>query len=90
MIAVLGLSGVLAVFVARWVKIRKPATRWHGAAMRLLNIAVSALLIILVAALFYASVFRNNKELVKSLSPSNSIVAVNSGMLIIGWTTCRW
>lgn len=93
MIAVLGLSGVLAVFVARWVKIRKPATRWRGAAMRLLNIAVSALLIILVAALFYkdyASVFRNNKELVKSLSPSNSIVAVNSGMLIIGWTTCRW
>lgn len=93
MIAVLGLSGVLAVFVAWWVKIRKPATRWRGAAMRLLNIAVSALLIILVAALFYkdyASVFRNNKELVKSLSPSNSIVAVNSGMLIIGWTTCRW
>ncbi len=45
------------------------------------HIAVSALLIILVAALFYkdyASVFRNNKELVKSLSPSNSIVAVNS------------
>lgn len=81
MIAVLGLSGVLAVFVAWWVKIRKPATRWRSAAMRLLNIAVSALLIILVAALFYkdyASVFRNNKELVKSLSPSNSIVAVNS------------
>lgn len=73
--------GVLAVFVAWWVKIRKPATRWRGAAMRLLNIAVSALLIILVAALFYkdyASVFRNNKELVKSLSPSNSIVALNS------------
>ncbi|WP_459567812.1 phosphoethanolamine transferase domain-containing protein, partial [Enterobacter asburiae] len=39
------------------------------------------LLIVLVAALFYkdyASVFRNNKELVKSLSPSNSIVAINS------------
>jgi lipid A ethanolaminephosphotransferase len=63
------------------MKIRKPATRWRGAAMRLLNIAVSALLIVLVAALFYkdyASVFRNNKELVKSLSPSNSIVAMNS------------
>ncbi len=29
MIAVLGLSGVLAVFVAWWVKIRKPATRWR-------------------------------------------------------------
>lgn len=64
MIAVLGLSGVLAVFVAWWVKIRKPATRWRGAAMRLLNIAVSALLIILVAALFYkdyASVFLQGK-----------------------------
>ena len=81
MIAVLGLSGVLAVLIAWWVKIQKPATLWRGAAMRLLNIAVSTLLIILVAALFYkdyASLFRNNKELVKSLSPSNSIVAVNS------------
>ena len=39
------------------------------------------IVVILVAALFYkdyASVFRNNKELVKSLSPSNSIVALNS------------
>lgn len=42
------------------------------------NILISVLLILLVAALFYkdyASLFRNNKELVKSLSPSNSIVA---------------
>ena len=40
--------------------------------MRLLNIAVSALLIVLVAALFYkdyASVFRNNKELVEIFKP---------------------
>ncbi len=54
---------------------------WRSIAVRLLNILVSALLIVLVAALFYkdyASVFRNNKELVKSLSPSNSIVAINS------------
>ncbi len=39
---------------------------------------ISALLIVLVALLFYkdyASLFRNNKELVKSLSPSNSITA---------------
>lgn len=81
MVIVLGLSGILMVLVAWWIKIRKPASFWRGAAMRLLNIAVSALLIVLVAALFYkdyASVFRNNKELVKSLSPSNSIVALNS------------
>ena len=81
MVIVLGLSGLLMVLVAWWIKVRRPASFWRGAAMRLLNLAVSALLIVLVAALFYkdyASVFRNNKELVKSLSPSNSIVALNS------------
>lgn len=81
MVIVLGLSGLLMVLVAWWIKVRRPASFWRGAAMRLLNIAVSALLIVLVAVLFYkdyASVFRNNKELVKSLSPSNSIVALNS------------
>ncbi|MGR7615467.1 phosphoethanolamine transferase EptA [Klebsiella aerogenes] len=81
MVIVLGLSGLLMVLVAWWIKVRRPASFWRGAAMRLLNIAVSALLIVLVAAPFYkdyASVFRNNKELVKSLSPSNSIVALNS------------
>ncbi|MEK5745348.1 phosphoethanolamine transferase domain-containing protein, partial [Acinetobacter variabilis] len=69
MVIVLGVSGLLMVLVAWWIKVRKPASFWRGAAMRLLNIAVSTLLIILVAALFYkdyASVFRNNKELVKS------------------------
>jgi len=61
--------------------VRKPKTCARGVAVRLLNVALSALLIMLIAALFYkdyASVFRNNKELVKSLSPSNSIVAINS------------
>ncbi|EKQ7195416.1 phosphoethanolamine transferase EptA [Klebsiella oxytoca] len=81
MVLILGLSGILAVVAAWWIKIRKPQTLWRSLAVRLVSIAVSALLIILVAALFYkdyASLFRNNKELVKSLSPSNSIVAVNS------------
>ena len=78
MVLILGLTGVLAVVAAWWVKIRKPATLWRSVAVRLVSIVVSALLIILVAAFFYkdyASLFRNNKELVKSLSPSNSIVA---------------
>lgn len=81
MVLTLGLSGVLMVAVAWWIKISKAKTLWRSIAVRLLNILVSALLIVLVAALFYkdyASVFRNNKELVKSLSPSNSIVAINS------------
>ncbi|HHG8774569.1 TPA: phosphoethanolamine transferase EptA [Raoultella planticola] len=81
MVLTLGLSGLLMVAIAWWIKISKPSTLWRGIAARLLNITVSALLIVVVAALFYkdyASVFRNNKELVKSLSPSNSIVAINS------------
>lgn len=54
---------------------------------------MSVLLILLVAALFYkdyASLFRNNKELVKSLSPSNSIVASWSWYPISDWQICRW
>ncbi|HHT0123632.1 TPA: phosphoethanolamine transferase EptA [Raoultella planticola] len=81
MVLTMGLSGVLMVAFAWWIKISKAKTVWRSIAVRLLNILVSALLIVLVAALFYkdyASVFRNNKELVKSLSPSNSIVAINS------------
>ncbi|ANZ05144.1 phosphoethanolamine transferase EptA [Raoultella ornithinolytica] len=81
MVLTLGLSGVLMVALTWWIKISKAKTVWRSIAVRLLNILVSALLIVLVAALFYkdyASVFRNNKELVKSLSPSNSIVAINS------------
>uniref|UniRef100_UPI0031D8876A phosphoethanolamine transferase EptA n=1 Tax=Klebsiella sp. TaxID=576 RepID=UPI0031D8876A len=81
MVLTLGLSGVLTVALAWWIKISKAKTLWRSIAVRLMNILVSALLIVLVAALFYkdyASVFRNNKELVKSLSPSNSIVAINS------------
>lgn len=81
MVLTLGLSGVLMVAFAWWIKISKAKTVWRSIAVRLLNILVSALLIVLVAALFYkdyASVFRNNKELVKSLSPSNSIIAINS------------
>ncbi|WP_394467378.1 phosphoethanolamine transferase EptA [Raoultella ornithinolytica] len=81
MVLTLGLSGVLMVALAWWIKISKAKTVWRSIAVRLLNILVSALLIVLVATLFYkdyASVFRNNKELVKSLSPSNSIVAINS------------
>ncbi|MHB9326484.1 phosphoethanolamine transferase EptA [Phytobacter ursingii] len=78
MIVVLLLSGVLMVFIAWWIKIKAPVSAWRSIISRLVSIAVSALLIVFVALLFYkdyASLFRNNKELVKSLSPSNSITA---------------
>ena len=78
MVVVLLLSGALMVLIAWWIKIKAPVPAWHSIISRLVSIAVSALLIVFVALLFYkdyASLFRNNKELVKSLSPSNSITA---------------
>ena len=81
MIVVLGLTALLFIALAWWIKIKPAANLWRGALMRVGTVLVSALLIVLVAGLFYkdyASLFRNNKELVKSLNPSNSIVALNS------------
>ncbi|WP_414163212.1 phosphoethanolamine transferase EptA [Superficieibacter sp. BNK-5] len=71
-------SGVLMAALAWWVKIRYPATLVRGGVLRAVSLTLSVLAILLVALLFYkdyASLFRNNKELVKSLNPSNSIVA---------------
>ncbi|KNC91606.1 phosphoethanolamine transferase EptA [Trabulsiella odontotermitis] len=81
MVLTLLLSGVLVIILAWWIKTKKNAPVWGGILRRMLNIGVSALLIVVVALLFYkdyASLFRNNKELVKALNPSNSITAVNS------------
>ena len=81
MIVVMGLTALLFIALAWWIKIKPAANLWRGVLMRVGTVLVSALLIVLVAGLFYkdyASLFRNNKELVKSLNPSNSIVALNS------------
>ena len=72
------LSGVLAAALAFWIRIKVPASLLKSLLTRAVSMIVSVLLILLVALFFYkdyASLFRNNKELVKSLSPSNSIVA---------------
>lgn len=81
MVLTIALSGVLAVLIALWIKVKKPARAWKSIALRLASIGGSALLIVIIALLFYkdyASLFRNNKELVKSLNPSNSVLAINS------------
>jgi len=81
MVLTLLLSGLLALIIAWWVRVKKPLNAWRGVALRVTSLGISGLLIVLIALLFYkdyASMFRNNKELVKSLNPSNSIVAVNS------------
>lgn len=81
MIVVLGFTALLFIALAWWIKIKPAVNLWRGTLTRAVTLVVSAVLILLVAALFYkdyASLFRNNKELVKSLNPSNSIVAMNS------------
>lgn len=81
MILVFSFTALLAIALAWWIKIKPAASVWRGTIMRVGTVVVSVLLILLVAGLFYkdyASLFRNNKELVKSLNPSNSIVAMNS------------
>lgn len=81
MILTLLFTAVLFVALAWWIKIKPAARQWREAGVRAGAVLVSILLIVLVAALFYkdyASLFRNNKQLVKSLNPSNSIAAVNS------------
>lgn len=81
MVLVFSFTALLAIALAWWIKIKPAASVWRGTIMRAGTVIVSVLLILLVAGLFYkdyASLFRNNKELVKSLNPSNSIVAMNS------------
>lgn len=81
MVLTLVMSGLLAVIIAWWIRVKKPLSAWRSMALRVTSMVISGLLIVFIALLFYkdyASLFRNNKELVKSLNPSNSIVAVNS------------
>lgn len=72
-------SGVLMALLVFWPRVKRQ--QWRGMLVRLLSVVLSAALIVLVALLFYkdyASLFRNNRELVKALSPSNSIAATLS------------
>ena len=79
MVIVLLLSGV-AMAVLVWGVAYRPAASWLRSVLpRLMALVVSALVIVLIAFFFYkdyASLFRNDKQLVKALNPSNSIAAV--------------
>ncbi|WP_313571266.1 phosphoethanolamine transferase EptA [Pantoea piersonii] len=78
MVLVLFFSGILMAALAFWPRFKKFIPLWKGLIYRGVNIVASVALIALVAMLFYkdyASLFRNNRELVRSLSPSNFIVA---------------
>lgn len=81
LIITLGGSGLLAALLVFWIRVKHNESLWKNIAKRAASIAVSVICITLVATFFYkdyASLFRNQKELIKSLSPSNSIVATLS------------
>lgn len=81
MVLMVGICGFLAAVIACWIKIKPTTPALRGAVYRAISVLISVLLILLVALFFYkdyASLFRNNKQLIKALSPSSSIVATSS------------
>lgn len=78
MLLVLLITALVPVFILCWIRITPPVRKLRALLWRLGTVVAAVAMILLVAALFYkdyASLFRNNRELVKSLSPSNSIAA---------------
>ncbi|MBX9447744.1 phosphoethanolamine transferase EptA [Dickeya chrysanthemi] len=74
----LTLLGIVPAIGALWIKIRPTPLSWIAVGSRFFSIMMSIVAILLVATFFYkdyASLMRNNKELVKSLTPSNIILA---------------
>lgn len=71
-------TGVLPAALALWVKVKPTAFTLLNVGQRFLVVALSVLAILLIATFYYkdyASLMRNNKELVKSVTPSNLIAA---------------
>ena len=82
----LAIAGLVPSAVLAMIRIR-PAKWWHVLAMRLAAILGSLLIIILIAAVFYkdyASLFRNNKGIVKMVTPANYVSAMAK------YTKARW
>lgn len=81
MIVTLVLTIVPAVFLAWWIKFAPESSLWRSVAKRITTLLINILCIVLVAVGFYkdyASLFRNNHELIKAISPANSISATLS------------
>lgn len=78
MIVVIFFTGIFMAVLAFWPAFKKSVPVWKDVLERALSLVISVVLIAVIAMLFYkdyASLFRNNHELVKSLSPSNFIAA---------------
>lgn len=70
------LLGVLPSIVVCFLQIKKTRPWWYMFGLRAANVMFSVVAILLVAAFFYkdyASLIRNNKNVVKMLTPSNFV-----------------
>lgn len=71
-------AGMLPASLLAMIRIR-PGKWWHTLLIRLAAMLASAVVIVLVAAVFYkdyASLFRNNKGIVKMVTPANYVSAI--------------
>ncbi|ENG6995615.1 phosphoethanolamine transferase EptA [Yersinia enterocolitica] len=68
--------GIFPAIIICFVRIRATRPWWYMLGLRAANILASVVIILLIAALFYkdyASLIRNNKSMVKMLTPSNFV-----------------
>ncbi|CFQ27932.1 phosphoethanolamine transferase EptA [Yersinia bercovieri] len=68
--------GITPAIIICFVRIQATRPWWYMLGLRVANILLSAVIIMLVATLFYkdyASLIRNNKSIVKMLTPSNFV-----------------
>lgn len=78
MIIVIFFTGFFMAALAFWPAFKKSVPVWKGLLQRGISLVISVALIALIALFFYkdyASLIRNNHQLLKSLSPSNFIAA---------------
>ncbi|WP_312122238.1 phosphoethanolamine transferase EptA [Pantoea vagans] len=78
MILVIFFTGFFMAAPAFWPAFKKSVPVWKGLLQRGISLVISVALIALIAMFFYkdyASLIRNNHQLLKSLSPSNFIAA---------------
>ncbi|MEA9389232.1 phosphoethanolamine transferase EptA [Acerihabitans sp. TG2] len=68
------ISALLPSLLILWIKVKPANLTWQNAGYHVLNILVSLLMIVLIATFFYkdyASLMRNNQQLIKNLVPIN-------------------
>ncbi len=71
------LSGLLPSLLILWIKVKPVNLTWQNIGYHILNILISILVVVLVATFYYkdyASLMRNNQQLIKNLVPTNMFI----------------